>query len=385
MTILRVGFIPLIDCASILVAADRGFAKEEGLTLDLVREVSWSNVRDKLNLGLFEAAHLLAPVPLASSLGLGHVRMPIAVPFTLNMNGNAITISPALWAEMKGELDGDERNPMTTAKALARVVAARRKAGREPPVFGMTFPYSTHNYQLRFWMAAGGVDPDEDVRLVVLPPPYMVGSLASGQVEGFCVGAPWNSVAVDRGIGRIVHVVSDIQPRAVEKVVGVRADWADQNSDLVTALVKALRRAAAFIEAPSHHEEVAAILARPDRVGADAEVILRTLQWRLKIDHDGTYRDSDRYILFARDGAARPDPVQAAWLYAQMVRWKQTAFSAEALEQARKVFRADLYDRAFPADAALPGEAINPFAGPAFDPDDVKSHLDFWAQATAKK
>jgi two-component system, oxyanion-binding sensor len=130
---------------------------------------------------------------------------------------------------------------------------------------------------------------------------------------------------------------------------------------------------------------VAAILARPDRVGVDAEVILRTLQWRLKIDHDGTTRDSDRYILFARDGAARPDPVQAAWLYAQMVRWKQTTFSVEALEQARNVFRADLYDAAFPGDAGLKNEAITAFAGPAFDPDDVKSHLDFWAQATAKK
>lgn len=379
MTTLRVGFIPLIDSASLLVAADRGFAKDEGLTLDLIREVSWSNVRDKLNLGLFEAAHLLAPVPLASTLGLGHVRMPIAVPFTLNMNGNAITISPALWTEMKTHLDGGERDPMATARALAGVVAARRKAGKEPPIFGMTFPYSTHNYQLRFWMAAGGVDPDEDVRLVVLPPPYMVDSLANGQVEGFCVGAPWNSVAVDRGIGRIVHVVSEIQPRAAEKVVGVRADWADKNPDIVTALVKALRRAASFIEAPERHEEVAAILARPDRVGVDAEVILRTLQWRLKIDHDGTYRDSDRYILFARDGAARPDPVQAAWLYAQMVRWKQTAFSEEALALARRVFRADLYDAALPGGAEGAGGPIMAFAGPAFDAKDVRAHLDYWA------
>jgi two-component system, oxyanion-binding sensor len=378
MTNLRVGFIPLIDSASILVAADRGFAKEEGLTLELVREVSWSNVRDKLNLGLFDAAHLLAPVPLASTLGLGHVRMPITVPFTLNMNGNAITISPALWAEMKAKLEGDERDPMATARALARVVAARKKAGAEPPIFGMTFPYSTHNYQLRFWMAAGGVDPDEDVRLVVLPPPYMVDSLASGQVEGFCVGAPWNSVAVDRGIGRIVHFVSDIQPRAAEKVVGLRADWADKNPSLVTALVRALRRAAAFIETPGHYDEVAAILARTDRIGVDAEVILRTLQGRLKIDQDGTPRESDRYIMFARDGAARPDPLQASWLYAQMVRWKQTAFSAEALALARGVFRADLYDAAFPDDAKLPSQKITAFAGPDFDANDVKSHLEFW-------
>lgn len=385
MTTLRVGFIPLIDCASILVAADRGFAKAEGLTLDLVREVSWSNVRDKLNLGFFDAAHLLAPVPLASSLGLGHVRMPIAVPFTLNMNGNAITISPSLYSEIKARLDGPETDPMATAKALARVIADRKANGAEPPMFGMTFPYSTHNYQLRFWMAAGGVDPDEDVRLVVLPPPYMVESLASGQVEGFCVGAPWNSVAVDRGIGRILHFVSDIQPRAAEKVVGVRAAWAAENKDIVTALVKALRRAAAFIEEPAHHEEVAAILARPDRIGVDAEVNLRTLQGRLKIAPDGTQRTTDRYILFAREAAARPDPVQAAWLYAQMVRWRQTKFSEESLALAVSAFRSDLYDAAYPADAAIPVGDISAFAGPAFSADGVKSHLDYWAREAPPK
>jgi len=172
--------------------------------------VSWSNVRDKLNIGLFDAAHLLAPVAIASSLGLGHVKVPIAAPFNLGLNGNAITVSPALHSAIMAEIDGDRFDPMATALALSRVVAARRKSGAEPLTFGMTFPFSTHNYQLRFWMAAGGVDPDDDVRLVVLPPPYMVESLANKYVDGFCVGAPWNSVAVDLGIGFILHFVSEI-------------------------------------------------------------------------------------------------------------------------------------------------------------------------------
>jgi NitT/TauT family transport system ATP-binding protein len=202
---LRIGFIPLVDAAALIVAVDKGFTKAEGLDVSLVREVSWSNVRDKLNIGLFDAAHLLAPVAIASSLGLGHIKVPITAPFNLGLNGNAITVSPALHAELIGEIDGDRFDPMATANALARVVAKRRKAGAEPVTFGMTFPFSTHNYQLRFWMAAGGVDPDEDVRLVVLPPPYMVDSLASGQVDAFCVGAPWNSVAVDLGVGHILH------------------------------------------------------------------------------------------------------------------------------------------------------------------------------------
>ena len=127
------------------------------------------------------------------------------------------------------EIDGDPFDPMATALALSRVVAARRKSGAEPLTFGMTFPFSTHNYQLRFWMAAGGVDPDEDVRLVVLPPPYMVDSLANGQVDAFCVGAPWNSVAVDLGVGHILHFVSDILVRAAEKVLAVRQSWSEKN------------------------------------------------------------------------------------------------------------------------------------------------------------
>src|SRR5262245_42420560 len=188
---LRIGFIPLADAAALIVAADKGFIASEGLDFELVREVSWSNVRDN------DAAHLLAPVAIASSLGIGHVKVPIVAPFGLGLNGNAITVSPALYAAIAAAAEGNVVDPMASARALARVVARRRARGEEPLTFGMTFPFSTHNYHLRFWMAAGGVDPDEDVRLVVLPPPYMVESLASGHVDGFCVGAPWNSVAVD--------------------------------------------------------------------------------------------------------------------------------------------------------------------------------------------
>ena len=199
-----------LRCRGAVVAVDKGFAAKEGLDVELVREVSWSNVRDKLNIGLFDAAHLLAPVAIASSLGLGHVKVPIIAPFNLGLNGNAITVSPELHAALKAAADGDIADPMVSARALARVVVERKREDEEPVTFGMTFPYSTHNYHLRFWMAAGGVDPDEDVRLVVLPPPYMVESLANKHVDGFCVGAPWNSVAVDLGIGYILHFVSDI-------------------------------------------------------------------------------------------------------------------------------------------------------------------------------
>ncbi len=375
---LRIGFIPLVDAATLIIAVEKGFAAAEGLEVELVREVSWSNVRDKLNIGLFDAAHLLAPVAIASSLGLGHVKVPIAAPFNLGINGNAITVSPTLHAALLDELDGDRFDPMATAKALSRVVANRRKVGAEPLTIGMTFPFSTHNYQLRFWMAAAGVDPDEDVRLVVLPPPYMVDSLANGQVDAFCVGAPWNSVAVDLGIGHILHFASDILVRAAEKVLAVRQVWADGHPDTVASLVRAAGKAAAFIGQPENRDETARILAQPEHVGIDAEVIRRALDGRLKISPDGTMRESGRYLLLGREGAERPDPVQAAWLYAQMARWGQTSLSEAGLNTAMAVFRPDLYDAALggagAAQVAASG-SVGAFAGVAFDPRDVAGYL----------
>jgi NitT/TauT family transport system ATP-binding protein len=377
-TPLCIGFIPLVDAAALIVAVDKGFATAEGLDVTLVREVSWSNVRDKLNIGLFDAAHLLAPVAIASSLGLGHVKLPIAAPFNLGLNGNAITVSPALYAAIMAEIDGDRFDPMATALALARVVARRRKSGAEPLTFGMTFPFSTHNYQLRFWMAAAGVDPDEDVRLVVLPPPYMVDSLASGHVDAFCVGAPWNSVAVDLGVGHILHFVSDILVRAAEKVLAVRQSWADTNPQVLAALIRAAFRASEFIEQPQNRAEAAQILAQPERIGVDADVIRRTLDGRLKISPDGSMRESSRYLLVGREGAARPDPMQAAWLYAQMIRWGQAQLGPEALRVAKGVFRPDLYDAALGLEGSPrqgASAAVGAFAGPEFDADNLAGYL----------
>jgi len=379
---LRIGFIPLCDAAALMVAADRGFAAAEGLDVELVREVSWSNVRDKLNIGIFDAAHLLAPVAIASSLGLGHVKVPIIAPFSLGVNGNAITVSPSLRGALVAAADSDLADPLVSARALARVAAQRKVKGEEPLTFGMSFPFSSHNYGLRFWMAAGGVDPDEDVRLVVLPPPYMVESLASKQVDAFCVGAPWSSVAVDLGIGFILHFASEILGRATEKLLAVRSRWAQENAELLSRLVRAHRRAAAFVEDPANRDEVTDILAAPNRIGVESEVVRRTLDGRIKIAPDGTVRASDRYLLVGRKGAARPDDVQAAWLYAQMVRWGQAPLSAEMLAGAKAVFRTDLFDAALgngkPDVTGEPADGIGAFAGPEFNANDVAAHLAAW-------
>lgn len=379
---LRIGFIPLADAAALLIAVDKGFAAQEGLDIELVREVSWSNVRDKLNIGHFDAAHLIAPIAIASSLGLGHIKVPIVAPFCLGVNGNAITVSPALHAALREADEGDVLDPMISARALARVVARRKAKGEEPLAFGMTFPFSTHNYQLRFWMAAGGVDPDEDVQLVVLPPPYMVESLQNGHVDGFCVGAPWSSVAVDLGIGHILHFGCEILARAAEKLLAMRQRWAQDNSDVVARLTRAHQRAADFVADVGNRDEVARLLAAPHRLGIEAGAIRRTLDGRLKVSSDGATRTDARYLLIGREGSARPDAVQAAWLYAQMVRWGQAPLSRDLIAAAKAVWRPDLYDAVLgEPPAATPGEPadrIGAFAGPPFDPDEIEAHLAAW-------
>jgi len=376
---LRIGFIPLADAAALIIAADKGFAAKAGLSLDLVREVSWSNVRDKLNIGLFDAAHLLAPVAIASSLGIGHLKMPLLVPFVLGANGNAITVSPALHSALILAADGgDVSDPKISARALARVVGERRRRGADPLTFGMTFPFSCHNYLLRFWMAAGGVDPDEDIRLVVLPPPYMVDSLSSRQVDGFCVGAPWNSVAVDLGIGQVLHFGTDIFAKAPEKVLAVRAAWSANRDDVVRRLVGALHNAADFINDPDNLDEVVALLAAPQRIGVAPEIIARTFEGRLRVAPGNSFRSDPDYILIGRKGAARPELADAAWLYAQMVRWDQAPLSAELLAAAKACFRPDLYDLALGSAAkssAVPANDIGAFTGPRFDGDDVAGYL----------
>jgi NitT/TauT family transport system ATP-binding protein len=374
---LRIGFIPLVDATVLLVAVDQGFAAAEGLTVELVREVSWSNVRDKLNIGLFDAAHLSSPVAIASSLGIGHVRVPLVVPFNLGINGNAITVSPRLFAMLSNAADGDLSDPKVSARALARVMGERKARGFEPLNFGMTFPFSNHNYQLRYWMAAGGVDPDEDVRLVVLPPPYMVESLASGHVDAFCVGAPWNSVAVDLGIGNILHFGCEIMTRASEKALALRESWADENPDALVALIRAMARASEFAIRADNRTSVAHIVAQ--RLGISHELVVRTLTGNLKTMPDGKTRKSDRYIVIGGDDANRPDPVQAAWAYAQIVRWGQAPLSDELRIKAERVFRADLYDGALGlAPSPAHGGNIGAFVGPEFDASNLDGYLSAW-------
>lgn len=210
---LRAGFIPLVDASVLIAAAEFGFAAKEGLNLDLVKDVSWANVRDRLAFRQFDIAHMLSPMPVASMLGLGSNPSPTITPFSLGRGGNAITLSSRLFVKMRDATGLSETaTALENAVALKRVLETMREQGEQQPTFGVTYPFSSHNYEFRYWLAAGGIDPDLDVKLVVVPPPLTSDALAAGAIDGFCVGAPWNMVASERGVGKIVAAKQDIWP-----------------------------------------------------------------------------------------------------------------------------------------------------------------------------
>ncbi|HET6970573.1 MAG TPA: CmpA/NrtA family ABC transporter substrate-binding protein, partial [Phenylobacterium sp.] len=252
---LRLGFIALNDAASLIVADALGLFAAEGLEVDLVREVSWATIRDKVNVGALDGAHMLAPMALATALGAsGPEPAPISASFVLNLNGPAITLSSRLSSAL--ETGG-------SAEGLARLVARRRAEGASPLTLAVVFPFSSHAYLLRDWLARAGVDPDRDVRLTVAPPSRMTELLVSGVVEGFCVTEPWDSAAVAAGAGLIAARGAALWPGTPDKVFATTEAWAEANPAALQALLRALLKAAVWADAPENRAELAAILARP--------------------------------------------------------------------------------------------------------------------------
>jgi len=360
LKIVRAGFIPLVDCAVLVAAREKGFAAGLGLDLQLFKEVSWANIRDRINVGQFDVAQMLAGMPIAQNLGIGHVKVPTIAPMALGVGGNAISVSHALYKEL--EATGlDLSQPLNAAQALRQVVDKRRGENLEPLSFGQVFPFSCHNYQLRYWMAAAGIDPERDVRLVVIPPPYMVKSLEAGQVDGFCVGEPWNTQAVEQGVGVILTRTAAFWPPGPEKVLGLQQSWAEQNPETLKALLKALEQAARWADDPVHHIELAALLARPEYLDVAENVVLSALQGDLN---------------FHENGAMRADDEHALWLYAQMVRWGQTPLSRDAEQAVRQTYRPDLLaDAVGQVPYEQRGKNDLSFDGVSFDAADVPGYI----------
>jgi ABC-type nitrate/sulfonate/bicarbonate transport system substrate-binding protein len=340
---LTLGFIPLVDCAPLVVAKEKGFAADEGLSLELVRETSWANIRDRVMVGHFDAAHMLAPMPIASTLGIGHAEAPMIAPFSFGLGGNAITFSASVYAEMEAAGARLAMGPAEMGQALAKVVSRRRDSGKATLTLAVVHPFSGHNYELRYWLAVAEIDPDQQVRIIVLPPSSMAAALQERQIDGFCVGEPWNSLAVEAGIGVIAVTKSSLWRQGPEKVLGFRADFAQRWPERLSALLRALYKAAEWAGSTENHSELGRILAAPDYLATPAEIVERALSGNLVRASGGASEPIPDFLVFHDHAANFPWQSHSLWFYSQMVRWGQARYSPDFAEKARQVYRPDLY------------------------------------------
>jgi ABC-type nitrate/sulfonate/bicarbonate transport system substrate-binding protein len=330
---LRLGFVPLTDCAPLVMALELGLFRKFGLHVQLSRELGWATVRDKIVHGELDAAHALAVMPLAATLGLGSIAVECLTALVLNLHGNAITLSNELWKH--GVRDGH---------TLRQAIRASRR--EKVLTFGVVFPFSSHRHLLRKWLSAHGIDPERDVRMVVVPPPQMAANLKAGNLDGFCAGEPWNTVAVQARAGWIVAASAELDPGHPEKVLMVRRDFAANRDGEHLALVAALLEACKFCGQPENAAEIATTLARPEFVGVPAEILRRSLAGECDFGTDETRTVRD-FFVFHRNDANEPSGEKAAWAL-QLVRASGLCAEPSDLNFAlgRQVFRADLFDSA---------------------------------------
>lgn len=364
---LDIGFIALTDCAPLIVAEARGFFEAENLHVTLHREVSWATIRDKVAARVFDAAHMLGPTVIAASMGAGSERTPLIAPIALNANAAALAVSTRLADAMRAS-GADPKSP----EALAHVIAARKSNGEPRLTFAVVFPYGLHNYMLRFWAASAGIDPDRDIRIVVAPPTLTVARMKDGEIDGVCVGAPWGAKCVADGVGEILLYASEFWRGAPDKVLGMNADLAEREPEVVQAVTRAVLRAALWADSEENAADLAQLLARPDYVGASQDVIATAFS-----------APRDRRIIFARDGTALPWRSKAMWVLSQMLRWGHLSPDAN-LDAGAAAYRPDLFRTAatavgYPMPASdTKTEGANAadriFGGAPFSPDDPLSY-----------
>ncbi len=362
---LKFGFIKLTDMAPLAVAYEQGFFEDEGLYVTLEAQANWKVLLDRVIDGELDGAHMLAGQPLGATIGIG-TKAEVVTAFSMDLNGNAITVSNNTWEQMKPflskESDGKVSHPIK-ADALKPVVAKYRDEGK-PFNMGMVFPVSTHNYELRYWLAAGGINPGyyapssgdnsgqlkADVLLSVTPPPQMPSTMEAGTIEGYCVGEPWNQQAVFKGIGVPVVTDYEIWKNNPEKVFGVSKAWAEKYPNTHLRVVRALIRAAYWLDENNNANRPAAvnILAKSEYVGADAEVIANSMTGTFEYEK-GDKREVPDFNVFFRHNATYPYYSDAIWYLTQMRRWGQIPEhkSDDWYKQvAKEVYRPDIYRQA---------------------------------------
>lgn len=365
MTPLSIAFLPLTDSAVLIAARERGFAAEQSIDLQLVRSTSWATSRDRLVYGQVQAAHMLAPLAVAVTLGLSQSPVRLAAPFKLNLNGNALVMAPAFTAALEPDIAARVADPLATAHDFAAAIGLYHRK----PVIGVVHRFSSHALSLRYWLAVAGVDPDRDVSLRVLPPSLMVEAMRAREIDGFIAGAPWPTVALESGVAEPVALGARIWQRGVEKVLAFRADWLEGNAGVVDRLLAALSAAAAWCDEPDHRESLAALLAEPRYLDLPADLILPGLAGEV-----GQGADAQDRMVFHRDAAAFPWRSQAEWIYAQLVRWSMAEATEDNRLRAAEVFRSDIYRHALgSAGLPMPG-ASSKLEGALAGPTPVGAH-----------
>lgn len=371
---LTLGFIPLTDCAPLVVALEKELFAAEGLDVTLSRENSWATIRDKVGIGLLDGAQMLAGLPLAATLGLGCSRMPMLTALGLDLNGNAITVSRTLYARMQEADPVALATPVTSAQALAKVIAADHAAGRPKLTFAMVFPVSSHHYMLRHWLVSGGIDPDRDVHLTVIPPPQMVMHLQKGTIDGYCVGEPWNALAVSEGLGCAVITSYEIWNNHPEKVFGVTTEWAERHPRTHQAVLRALIRACRWLDEPDNRFEAARLLADPQYIAVPEAVLSMSLTGAFQRVPGQSPEVMPDFNVFYRYAANFPWRSHAEISLVQMYRWGQLRQVVDIKALAAQVYRPDLYRQ---AAAALE------LAYPTVDTKTEDSHSVAWTLTEA--
>jgi len=330
---LRLGFVPLTDCAPLVLAYELGLFRKYGVKVLLSRELGWATIRDKVIYRELDAAHAVAGMPFAATLGLGSIRCDCLTALVLNLHGNALTLSNELWK--RGVRDG--------ASLRKEIVRSR---GERMLTFGVVYPFSSHNFLLRDWLAASGINSERDVRIVVVPPPQMVANLKAGHLDGFCAGEPWNSVAVQSRAGWCVATSAELDPGHPEKVLMVRQEFAEKRAAEHLALVAALLEACKFCAAPENHDEIIATLARPEYVNVPAVLLRRGFNGEFDFGH-GRLRVVPDFTVFYRNDANAPSGDKAAWVL-QHLRDHSLCREPVRLDFAlgRNVFRPDIFEQA---------------------------------------
>ncbi len=375
---LKFGFIKLTDCAPIVIAKEMGFFEEEGLFVEVEAQANWKVLLDRVISGELDGAHMLAGQPIGATIGIG-TKAPIITAFSMDLNGNGITVSNEIWKKMQ-ELDPglakEKPEHPITADTIATIATERKNAG-DPLKMGMVFPVSTHNYELRYWLAAAGISPgyyirgdttgttDADILLSVTPPPQMPATLAQGTISGYCVGEPWNQQAVFKAIGVPVITDYEIWKDNPEKVFGVSEEWAKKYPNTHIAVVKGLIRAGKWLdESIENRKKACEILSQPEYVGADYEVIANSMTGTFEYER-GDKRELPDFNVFFRYNATYPYYSDCIWYLTQMRRWGQIdeAKSDDWYKQiAKQVYRPDIYleaaeslkDDGILADAEIP-------------------------------